>query len=94
MGCFLGSSFFVNGVGSGGSLKAAVTNVKGIMKDLIDHEDPASPLNDESLVELLKKQDILISCRTVAKYRKDLGILSAGKKKTLLRVTVKAYGKL
>ena len=80
-GLFPWKFFFVNGVGSGGSLKAAVTNVKGIMKDLIDHEDPANPLNDESLVELLKKQDILISRRTVAKYRKDLGILSAGKRK-------------
>ncbi len=80
-GLFPWKYFFVNGVGSSGSLKAAVTNVKGALKELVDKEDPNRPLNDQTLVKLLEKQDICISRRTVAKYRKDLGIQCAGKRK-------------
>ncbi len=80
-GLFPWKFFFVNGVGSSGSIKAAVTNVKGALKDLVDKEDAARPLNDQTLVKLLEEQDIFISRRTVAKYRKDLGIQCAGKRK-------------
>ena len=52
-----------------------------MLKELVSQEDPAKPLNDESLVSLLADKDIAISRRTVAKYRKDLGIPSAGKRK-------------
>lgn len=73
--------FFVNGVGSAGSLKATVTNVKNTLRELVNEEDPAHPLNDQTLVRLLEERDIYISRRTVAKYRKDLGIQCAGKRK-------------
>ncbi len=73
--------FFVNGVGDADDYKSSVTHIKSVLKELVSQEDPAKPLNDESLVSLLADKDIAISRRTVAKYRKDLGIPSAGKRK-------------
>lgn len=73
--------FFVNGVGGENGSKAAVTNVKTVLKELVDGEDPSQPLNDQAIVELLKERGISVFRRTVAKYRKDLGILNASKRR-------------
>ncbi len=73
--------FFVNGVGGAEDYKSSVTHIKSVLRELVSGEDPVKPLNDESLAELLAAKDINISRRTVAKYRKDLGIPSAGKRK-------------
>lgn len=73
--------FFVNGVGGEGDARSAVTNVKSVLKELVEGEDPTQPLNDQALVELLKERGINVFRRTVAKYRKDLGILNASKRR-------------
>ena len=51
------------------------------IKDLIGAEDPKKPLSDQKIVELLKKDDIKIARRTVAKYRDMLKILPSSKRK-------------
>ncbi|MGM9903757.1 RNA polymerase sigma-54 factor [Enterococcus sp. 10A9_DIV0425] len=51
------------------------------VKELVDQEDKSKPLSDQKLVELLKKEEIVISRRTVAKYRDLLGIPSSSKRK-------------
>lgn len=48
-------------------------------------EDPHKPLSDEALVEALTVSGILISRRTVAKYRSELGIPSACERKRSAR---------
>lgn len=73
--------FFANGIGDSDDYKSSVTHIKTVLKEIVSKEDPAKPLNDESIVALLQEKDIVISRRTVAKYRKDLGIPSAGKRK-------------
>ena len=78
-GLFSFKYFFPKGVSAGSD-----TNTLGIkkqMKALIDAEDPAHPLKDGELMELLKKKGIDISRRTVAKYREQMGIPVAGKRK-------------
>ena len=50
---------------------------KKVLSDLINEEDKYSPHSDQVLVQLLKKYDIVISRRTVAKYRDQLGILAS-----------------
>jgi RNA polymerase sigma-54 factor len=52
------------------------------IKMLIEKEDKASPLRDEQICEILEKRGIKIARRTVAKYRKDLKILSAPYRKS------------
>lgn len=56
-------------------------SVKKRLKELVDQEDKRKPLSDQKLVELLKKEAIDISRRTVAKYRDALKIPSSSKRK-------------
>ncbi|MBF0204069.1 MAG: RNA polymerase factor sigma-54 [Desulfamplus sp.] len=59
----------------------ASESVKEKIKSLIDQEDPANPLSDQEITELLEKANIDIARRTVAKYREILHILPSGKRK-------------
>ena len=51
-----------------------VTDVKEKIREIIAGEDKCKPLSDMSVAELLHKEGIDISRRTVAKYREELGI--------------------
>jgi len=53
---------------------ASSREVANMLKEIIDSEDKTSPLPDEAIVELLKKRNLDIARRTVAKYRERLGI--------------------
>ncbi len=44
---------------------------------MIDEEDPEGVLSDDGIVELLRKADIVVARRTVAKYRDSLKIPSS-----------------
>ena len=50
---------------------------KNVLSEIISDEDKKKPYSDSRLSELLKERDILISRRTVAKYRDQLNILSS-----------------
>ena len=78
-GIFSFKYFFPKSVNSGSDMNTL--GVKKQLKDLIDNEDPAHPLRDGELTEILNKQGVDISRRTVAKYREQMGILVAGKRK-------------
>lgn len=51
--------------------------IKNTIRDLINHEDSRNPLSDSDICECLKKDDISISRRTVAKYREEMQIDSS-----------------
>jgi len=58
------------------------TNVKEIVKQIIDNENPSNPLTDAEISDILKKRySIMIARRTVAKYREQANILSTVKRK-------------
>lgn len=57
-------------------------HIKERLRQLIDMEDPKKPLSDEKLVEQLARENMCLSRRTVAKYRMELGILSASGRRT------------
>lgn len=44
------------------------------IRELIDNEDPEHPLSDQKILELLAREGVDISRRTVAKYRESDGI--------------------
>ncbi len=48
--------------------------IKAALRDIIEAEDPKSPLSDDALREELTKKGFPIARRTVAKYREQLGI--------------------
>ena len=50
---------------------------------MINNEDKQKPLSDQKISDLFKKEKkIVISRRTVAKYREELHIPSSTKRKT------------
>ncbi|MCP8615947.1 RNA polymerase factor sigma-54 [Salirhabdus salicampi] len=56
-------------------------NIKQMMKELIKSEDPAKPLSDQQLANHINSKNIIISRRTVAKYREQLNIPSSTNRK-------------
>lgn len=55
--------------------------VETLIKQIVDNEDKNNPLSDDRIAELLKEKDINLARRTIAKYRKELGIPSIVKRK-------------
>ncbi|ACX52712.1 RNA polymerase, sigma 54 subunit, RpoN [Ammonifex degensii KC4] len=74
--------FFASGVSSSRGQEVAAQAVKWLIKQLIDKEDPAAPLSDQAIARELKRQGIELSRRTVAKYRMEMGIPNAAKRKS------------
>ncbi|MEG2521325.1 MAG: RNA polymerase factor sigma-54 [Anaerovoracaceae bacterium] len=72
--------FFSAGVQSQGE-NISSKSVKSHIKDLVDSEDPKSPLSDQKIVNILVERGMDISRRTVAKYRDELNIPSSSKRK-------------
>lgn len=62
---------------------ASTDYIKGMLKELLEKEDPRKPLSDQVLSDLLKERGILLQRRTVAKYREELGIPSTKVRKRL-----------
>ena len=60
--------------------------IKDRIRKLVQNEDKANPLSDEEIVDILRRENVQIARRTVAKYRGQLGIPPANirKKKFLL----------
>jgi RNA polymerase sigma-54 factor len=76
--------FFNSGISTDDGDSLASESVKVILKDLINKEDPKSPLSDQQLVEILKKKGVNIARRTVAKYRDMLKILPSSRRKKVI----------
>lgn len=73
--------FFASGVEKASGQVIAAESIKKTMEELIAREDPANPLTDQVLTDNLNRQGIRISRRTVAKYRDEMGIPSATRRK-------------
>jgi RNA polymerase sigma-54 factor len=57
------------------------STVKDMLRKIISEEDPARPLNDQKVVDILKEKGISVARRTAAKYREELRIPSHLKRK-------------
>jgi RNA polymerase sigma-54 factor len=55
--------------------------IKAKIQKLVADEEAKRPLTDQAIVNILKDEGIQIARRTVAKYRDQLGILSARMRK-------------
>lgn len=56
--------------------ECSADHIKEILAGFVKREDPREPYSDFKLVEMLEKEGLKISRRTVAKYRAELGIQS------------------
>jgi RNA polymerase sigma-54 factor len=69
--------FFHSAIASSDGEDVSSLAVKNEIRGLIEAEDPAHPLSDARLSELLARDGIRIARRTVAKYREELRIPSS-----------------
>lgn len=74
--------FFGSGVQNiNGGEGVSAKSIKRILEEIIAGEDSEHPLSDQAIMEILKVKGVNISRRTVAKYRKEMGILSTTARK-------------
>ncbi len=66
--------FFSDGYTTEDGQEIATRRIQQALKELVEHEDPRTPMSDEALAEALKEKGFPIARRTVAKYREQLGI--------------------
>ena len=55
--------------------------IKAMLQEIVDAEDKAKPLSDQKLADALKEKGVEIARRTVVKYREQLGIPPARRRK-------------
>lgn len=80
MGIYPLNYFFSRGLGTP-SEAASPDAAKALLKKLIAGENKKKPLSDQMLTDLMAREGIRLSRRTVAKYRDELGLPStAGRK--------------
>lgn len=73
--------FFSDGYVTQDGEEFSTREIKVALRELIESEDKACPLSDESLCKLLAEKGYPIARRTVAKYRDQLGIPTAKMRK-------------
>lgn len=75
------SHFFGRALPSGGGDGVSSEKVKTAIRALIDGENKQKPLSDQKICDLLAEQELILSRRTVAKYRDEMGIPSTSGRK-------------
>jgi RNA polymerase sigma-54 factor len=73
--------FFHSGLASYGGETMSSLTVKDRLRKLVAGEDPAKPLTDQQLVERLAAEQVKIARRTVTKYRRELKLPPANRRK-------------
>jgi len=73
--------FFSSGLSTDYGEDVSARGIRARIEKLVADEDPKKPLTDQAIVDVLKKEGVQIARRTVAKYRDQLGILSARMRK-------------
>ena len=76
--------FFNSSINTARGENIASESVKEKIREILSKEDGQKPYSDQELVEILRKQDILIARRTVTKYREMLGILPSTRRKQIV----------
>ncbi|MBA3670575.1 MAG: RNA polymerase factor sigma-54 [Gemmatimonadaceae bacterium] len=73
--------FFSSGLSTTDGEDVSARGIKAQIQKLVADEDAKHPLTDQAIVNILKESGVQIARRTVAKYRDQLGVLSARMRK-------------
>lgn len=66
--------FFSRALISSNGNACSATAIRGLIKEIIDGEQPTSPLSDAEITRQLARQGLVVARRTVTKYRQLLRI--------------------
>ncbi len=75
--------FFTSSVKGAGGEDVSAETVKEKIRRMVAGENRRDPLSDQALAEVLRRDQINIARRTVAKYRQALGILPSARRKLM-----------
>jgi RNA polymerase sigma-54 factor len=81
-GVFEMKYFFTPGFKTADGQNISNKTIKDAILQLVQNEDPASPLSDQAMVTALKEKGIKVARRTIAKYRDELKILPSHLRKS------------
>jgi RNA polymerase sigma-54 factor len=73
--------FFSSRVAGDGGAEVSSTAIRARIRKLVAAEDPADPLSDSKITEILLRDGIQVARRTVAKYRESMGIASSSERR-------------
>jgi len=76
--------FFSSHVSTEAGGECSATAIRAFIKELISNENPAKPLSDSKITQLLTEKGIKVARRTIAKYREAISIPSSSQRKRLL----------
>lgn len=80
-GVFEFKYFFSSHLSSANGEDQSSTSVRAKIRKLIGGENPAKPLSDSKIANLLAEQGIKVARRTVAKYRESMNISSSSERR-------------
>lgn len=81
--------FFITGFKTGHGAEYSSHQIKEWMQMMIDEEEPSRPFSDQKIAsELKSRYHVVVSRRTVAKYRESLNLPSSSKRKALRKSVV------
>jgi RNA polymerase sigma-54 factor len=83
-GIFEFKYFFSSHVSTDGGGECSSTAIRAFIKELISNENPAKPLSDSKIAELLQEKGIQVARRTIAKYREAMLIPSSSERKRIM----------
>jgi RNA polymerase sigma-54 factor len=75
--------FFSSGLSTADGEDVSARGIRDKIEKLVKDEDAKNPLTDQAIVSILKQDGVQIARRTVAKYRDQLGVLSARMRKRI-----------
>ena len=81
IGVFELKYFFSRAMVSANGSACSGTAIRGLIKDIIETERPASPLSDAVITRQLAQQGLVVARRTVTKYRQMLRIESVERRR-------------
>lgn len=76
--------FFSSHVSTESGGECSSTAIRALIKKLVAAENPAKPLSDSKIAEVLADQGIKVARRTIAKYRESLSIPPSNQRKSLI----------
>jgi RNA polymerase sigma-54 factor len=75
--------FFSSQVESADGSGTSSTAIRAKIRKLIKEEDPANPLSDSRIAEILSGEGIPVARRTVAKYRETMGLAPSNERRRI-----------
>lgn len=89
-GVFELKHFFSRAMLTAGGSPFTGTAIRGLVRDLIEVEDPAAPLSDAEIARQLARQGLKLARRTITKYRQSLRIDPVDRRRRLAEAALVA----